>query len=89
MLCSVKIRSDLFSSVHDYKKIFSADGRGVGCALNRVSRINTVNMSIERECVRGYHVYKNIWDASIGEELACQREPSNGRHTSLVQFVLS
>ena len=36
-------------------------------------------MSIERECcVRGYHVYKNIWDASIGEELACQREPSNG-----------
>ena len=36
-------------------------------------------MSIERECcVRGYHVYKNIWDASIGEELSCQREPSNG-----------
>ena len=39
-----------------------------------------VNMdAIEKECcVRGYHVYKNIWDASIGEELACQREPSNG-----------
>ena len=39
-----------------------------------------VNMeTIEKECcVRGYHVYKNIWDASIGEELACQREPSNG-----------
>ena len=29
-------------------------------------------------CVRGYHVYKNIWDASIGEELVCRREPSNG-----------
>ena len=29
LLCSVKIQSDLFSSVHDYKKIFSADGRRV------------------------------------------------------------
>ena len=27
LLCSVKIQSDLFSSVHDYMKIFSADGR--------------------------------------------------------------
>ena len=34
--------------------------------------------TIEKCCVRGYQVYKNIWDASIGEELACQREPSNG-----------
>ena len=34
--------------------------------------------TIEKCCVCGYHVYKNIWDASIGEELACQREPSNG-----------
>ena len=35
--------------------------------------------NIEKECyVHGYHIYKNTWDASIGEELACQREPSNG-----------
>ena len=27
--------------------------------------------------VRGYHVYKEIWDASIGEELLCAREPTN------------
>ena len=71
------------------RKYFPRTADACACALNRISRINTVNMSIERECVRGYHVYKNIWDASIGEELACQREPSNGRHTSLVQFVLS
>ena len=29
-------------------------------------------------CVRGYHVYKDIWEASAGEELPCQRE--NGNH---------
>ena len=27
--------------------------------------------------VRGYHSYKDIWAASLGEELPCQREPSN------------
>ena len=28
-------------------------------------------------CVRGYHVYKDIWAAAIGEELVCGREPTN------------
>ena len=28
-------------------------------------------------CVRGYHVYKDIWEASIGEELPCKRENGN------------
>ncbi len=27
--------------------------------------------------VRGYHVYEDIWDASIDEELLCAREPGN------------
>ena len=27
--------------------------------------------------VRGYHVYKHIWTALIGEELPCSREPNN------------
>ena len=32
----------------------------------------------EREsCIRGYHVYKEIWDASIGEYVLCEREPFN------------
>ena len=30
-------------------------------------------------CVRGYHVYKDIWAAAIGEELVCIREPTNSR----------
>ena len=28
-------------------------------------------------CVRGYHMYKDIWNAVIGEELLCEREPDN------------
>ena len=35
-------------------------------------------MSAEMEipsCVRGYHVYKDIWAAAVGELLMCSREP--------------
>ena len=28
-------------------------------------------------CVRGYHVYKDVWNAVLGEELLCQRETGN------------
>ena len=28
-------------------------------------------------CIRGYHVYKDIWNATIGEELECVRESDN------------
>ena len=26
-------------------------------------------------CIRGYHVYKDVWDAAIGKGLVCEREP--------------
>ncbi len=29
--------------------------------------------------VRGYHTYKDIWTAVVGEELPCQREMANPR----------
>ena len=28
-------------------------------------------------CVRGQHIYKDIWYAVIGEVLVCEREPHN------------
>ena len=28
-------------------------------------------------CVRGYHVYKSTWDATVGERLTCVRDPGN------------
>ena len=41
--------------------------------------------------VRGYHVYKDIWAAAIGEELVCGREPTNmaGRYVVAVLKKLS
>ena len=30
-------------------------------------------------CVRGYHVYNEIWEAATGEILICERELHNGR----------
>ena len=27
--------------------------------------------------VRGYHIYKEIWYATVGEVLVCEREPNN------------
>ena len=43
-------------------------------------------MACEKEmvyCVRGYHVYKDIWAATIGEVLACSREPTNAEKNFL------
>ena len=33
------------------------------------------NMEVRERnsCVSGYHIYKNVWDAVIGEELQCER----------------
>ena len=43
-------------------------------------------MACEKEigcCVRGYHVYKDIWAAAIGEVLVCSQEPTNAQNFSL------
>ena len=37
--------------------------------------------------VRGYHVYQDIWDASVSEELPCQREPGNSHDPFAVAIV--
>ena len=43
----------------------------------------TIAQAMERfsidSCVRGYHVYNDIWEASVGEELPCQYKD---RHTA-------
>ena len=30
-------------------------------------------------CVRGYHIYKDIWYAVVGEVLVCEKEPNNSQ----------
>ena len=39
--------------------------------------------------VRGYHVYQDVWDASIHEELSCVREPDNLRDPFAVAVIKS
>ena len=38
-------------------------------------------------CTRGYHIYKEVWEAVVGEALVCEREPENAsdRHTVAVK----
>ena len=28
-------------------------------------------------CIRGYHIYQEVWAAAVGEELVCERETDN------------
>ena len=35
-------------------------------------------------CVRGYHVYRDIWDANLGETLECERKPTNEKDRFVV-----
>ena len=28
-------------------------------------------------CIRGYHIYKDVWEAAVGEVLVCVRELDN------------
>ena len=41
-----------------------------------MDRTTSTSFSVS-SIVRGYHIYKDSWDASIGEELSCQREAEN------------
>ena len=35
-------------------------------------------------CVRGYHIYKELWEAVVGEKLGCQQERDNPSDTYAV-----
>ena len=43
---------------------------------SKLKVISVKDMEIEC-CIRGYHVYQEIWDAAVDEELICQPERSN------------
>lgn len=38
--------------------------------------VETEDFTVEW-CIRGHHVYKDMWGAGIGEELLCEREVGN------------
>ena len=43
----------------------------------RTKRVTAMEKFFERNCIRGYHVYKKVWVATVGEALMCEREPKN------------
>ena len=38
-------------------------------------------------CVRGYHIYKEEWEATVGEEFKCEREKNNAKDPYAVAVV--
>ena len=58
---------------------------------SHVSRRVTCQKSMEtfqkESCVRGYHIYRELWDAVVGEELECQREHGNATDMNAVAVI--
>ena len=52
-----------------------ASGKAIGSVLN--TRYAMAFEFIFESMVRGYHVYKHVWDANIGETLPCEVESGN------------
>ena len=52
-----------------------------------MERVTAMEKFFERSCFRGYHVYKTVWAAMVGEALVCEREPKNSsdRYTVAVK----
>ena len=55
--------------------------------LSGTSRVVYAMFEIQ-SCVRGHHVYKDIWAPFVGETLSCEREEDNTADPyNYVQFV--
>ena len=74
----------IFVHIKLYENIFTI--RAWWALIEKVAPCAMLNRQIEMACrgekevtccVRGYHVYKDIWATAIGEELGCGREPTN------------
>ena len=46
-------------------------------ALSLLNMSRAMEMFVLSSCVRGHHVYKNIWLPHVGEELICTPEFGN------------
>ena len=52
-------------------------------------KMSEVSTCVVEAMIRGYHEYKSIWEAEMGEILACIREPSNVHDPYAVAVVKS
>ena len=44
---------------------------------NQKERVTAMEKFFEKNSICGYHVYKKVWAATVGEVLMCKREPKN------------
>ena len=43
-----------------------------------MQRVTAMEGFFERNCcIREYHIYKEVWEAAVGESLVWEREPKN------------
>lgn len=54
--------------------------------ISQYCRMTEATFSVEA-VVRGYHVYHEIWDATVGEQLTRRREPGNSRDPFAVSII--
>ena len=59
--------------LHFHKKIFRESAE---CMDTPIIKMNNHVYSCESS-IRGYHIYKDIWDPRMGEKLSCLQEPGN------------
>ena len=60
------------------------------CSSNRPKTFEMARESLTIEAmICGYHVYKEIWCADVGEELSCMREVENYHNPFAVAVVRS
>ena len=68
------IRSKIgFHAAHAHKKRQARAGAKSG---RTCGESNCHGRVFERNYIRGYHVYKEVWEA-VGEALVCEKEPKN------------
>ena len=57
------------------------------CAFQRMDMDQDLTFFVVEAVIQGYHVYKDVWDSSIGEFLACEVEDTNRYDTLLENLV--
>ena len=71
--CEAIMGGVVFTPTHRITPPISVYGRIIAAQ----SKVTMACRIYVESCERGYHTYHDIWDAAVGEELLCTREPNN------------